>query len=92
MMKENSWLLTTNCTTNHANILVIVASHGPLAITNPWLQETIQSMAYKIVLLCSNNTSISHNKLQTTIKSSKPIRGEYEIKKTLQVSLLVVKC
>ena len=48
-MKENSWLLTTNCSTNHANVSVIVASHGSLAITNPWLQETIQSMAHKIV-------------------------------------------
>jgi len=30
---------------------VIVASHGSLAITNLWLQETIQSMAHRIVLL-----------------------------------------
>jgi len=29
---------------------VIVASHGSLAIINPWLQETIQSMANKMVL------------------------------------------
>ena len=49
-MKENSWLLTTNCSTNYANLLVIVASYGSLAITNHWLQETIQSMAHKIVL------------------------------------------
>ena len=40
-LKENSWLLTTNCFTNHANLLVIVASHGSLAITNHWVQETI---------------------------------------------------
>jgi len=38
------------------------------------------------------NTSIPHNKLQATIRLSKSSRGEYEIKKTLQVSLLVVKC
>ena len=88
-MKENSWLLTTNCSTNHANLLVIVASHGFLAITNPWLQETIQIMAHKIILLHSNNTSIPHNKLQGTIKTSKSVRGEHEIKKTLQVSKLV---
>ena len=88
-MKENSWLLTTNFSTNHANLLVIVASHGSLAITSPWLQETIQSMAHKIVLLHSNNTSIPHNKLQATIISSKPVRGEHEIKKTLQDSNLV---
>jgi len=50
IMKENSWLLTTNCSTNHANLLVIVASHGNLAIIDPWLQETIQSMTHKIVL------------------------------------------
>jgi len=65
---------------------VIVASHGSLAITNPWLQETIQSMAHNIVLLHSNNTSILHNKLQVTINSSKSIRDEHEIKKTVQVS------
>ena len=82
-MKENSWLLTTNCFTNHANLLVIVISHESLAITNHWLQETIQSMAHKKVLPHSNNTSIPHNKLQGIIKSSKPVSGEYEIKKTL---------
>ena len=89
-MKEISWLLLTNCSTNYA-ILVIVASHGSLAISNPWLQETIQSMVHKIVLP-HLNTSIPHNKLQVTIRSSKPIRGEHELKKTLQVSLLVARC
>ena len=49
-MKENSWLLTINCFINYANLLVIVASHGSLVITSPWLQETIQSMAHKIDL------------------------------------------
>jgi len=34
-MKENSWLLTTNYSTNYADLLVIVASHESLAITNP---------------------------------------------------------
>ena len=77
--------------TNHANLLVIVVSHGSLAITNPWLQETIQSMAHKIIFLHSNNTFIPHNKLQATIKSSKLVRGEHEIKKTLQVSGLDVR-
>ena len=79
-MGRKLWLLTTNYSTNHANLSVIVASHESLAITNPWLQETIQSMALKIVLLHSNNTFIPHNKLQVTIKSSKPVRGEHEIK------------
>jgi len=84
-MKENSWLLTTNYSTNHANLLVIVASYGSFAITNPWVQETIQSMSHKKVLTHSN-TSIPHNKLQYySLKSS---RSEHEIKKTLQVSLL----
>jgi len=46
-------------------------------------------MTHKIVLLYSNNTFISHNKLQATIKSSKPVRGEHKIKKTLQVRKLV---
>ena len=48
----------TKCFTNHANLLVIVVSHGSLAITNPWLQETIQSMAHKMV-----------HHIQTCIKS-----------------------
>jgi len=65
-MKENSWLLTTNCSANHANLLVIVASYGSLAITNPWVQEMKQSLAHNIVLLHSNKTSIPHNKLQAT--------------------------
>ena len=90
-MKENSWLLTTNCSTNHANLLVIVASHRSLAITSPWLQETIQSLTHKIVLLYSNNTSISYNKLQATINSSKLVNGEHEIKKNQQVSELDVR-
>ena len=87
-IKENSWLLTTNCSTNH-DLLVIVASHGSLAITNPWLQETIQSMAHKIIHKHSNHTSRPHNKLQAIIKSSISVRGEHEIKKTLQISKLV---
>jgi len=83
-MKENSWLLTTNYSTNLTNhLLVIFASYGYLAVTSPWLQETIQSMAHKIFLLHSNNTSISHNKFQVTIKSSKSARSEHKIKKTL---------
>ena len=38
------------------------------------------------------NTSIPHNTVQATIRSSKSSRGEYKIKKTFQVRLLVVKC
>ena len=38
---ENSWLLTTNGSTNHANLLVIVASHVSLAITSPWLKMKV---------------------------------------------------
>jgi len=48
--EENLWLLTTMYSTNHANLSMIVASHGSLAVTNHWLQETFQSMAHKIVL------------------------------------------
>ena len=81
-MKENSWLLTTNCSTNHANLLVIVASHGSLAITNLWLQEMIQRMDHKIVHPHSN-TSNPYNKVQATIRLSKPSRDEHEIKKIL---------
>ena len=84
--------MATNCyfSTNHGNLLVIVASHRSFAITSPWLQEMIQSMTHKIVPLHSNNTSIPHNKLQATIKSSKPVRDEYE-KKKKQVSGLDVR-
>ena len=90
LKQDKRKLMATNYySTNHANLSVIVASHGSLAITNPWLQETIQSMANKKFLLHSNNTFIPHNKLQVTIKSSKSVRDEHEIKKTLQVSKLV---
>jgi len=44
-------------------------------------------MAHKIVLP-HPNLSKPHNNVQATIRSSKPSRGEHEIKKTLQVSLL----
>ena len=47
---------------------------------DPWLQETIQSMAHKNVLPHSN-TFRPHNKLQATFRSSKSSRGEHEIKK-----------
>ena len=67
---------TTNCSTNHANLLVIVASHGSLVITNPWLQETIQSMANKMV-----------HHIQTCVKSKliqtldhQTIRSKHEIR------------
>ena len=33
--KENLWLLTINGSTNHANLLVIVASHVSMTITSP---------------------------------------------------------
>jgi len=48
--EKNSWLLATKYSTNHANLLVIVTSHGFLAITYPSIQETFQSMAHKSVL------------------------------------------
>ena len=51
-------------------------------------------MAHKIIFLYSNNTFIPHNKLQATIKSSKPVRGEHEIKLAFtseQVSGLVLE-
>jgi len=48
--EENSWLITTMYSTNHGNLLVIVDSHGSLAFTNLWLQETFQSIVHKIVL------------------------------------------
>ena len=80
------------CTiTNRANLLVIVASHGSLAVTSPWLQETIQNMAHKKFVHIQIHP-FHTIKMQATIRSSKPIRDEHEIKKTLQVSLLVVRC
>ena len=79
-MKENSWLLTTNCSNNHANLLMIVASHGFLA------SRSNTKQAYKIVHQHSNHTSIPHNKLQATINSSKPVRDEHEIKKNCKLA------
>ena len=37
--KENPWLLTNNGSTNHANLLVIIASHVSLAITSSWFKR-----------------------------------------------------
>jgi len=37
--KENPWPLTTNGSTNHANLLVIVAPHVSLASTSPWFKS-----------------------------------------------------
>ena len=37
--EKNPWLLTTNGSTNHANLLVIVASYVSLAITSPWFKS-----------------------------------------------------
>ena len=51
-------------------------------------KRRIKSMTHKIDL-SNSNTSIPHNMLQATIRSSKSVRGEHEIKKTLQVSKLV---
>ena len=67
-MKEDSWLLTTNCSTKHANLLVIVASHGSLAITSSWFQETIQSMAHKMVPQIQN---LHQEQATTNLRSSK---------------------
>ena len=69
-MKENSWLLTTNCFTNHANLLVIVASHRSLAITSPWLQKAIQSMTHKMVPYIQN---LHQEQANTKLRSSKSL-------------------
>ena len=61
--KENSCLLTSKYLTNQANLLVIAASHGSLVITNPWLQETFQSMSHKMVLHIQ--TCIKSKQIQT---------------------------
>ena len=45
-MKENPWLLTTNGSTNHANVLVIVATHVSLAITSPWIKSVSKHDPY----------------------------------------------
>ena len=37
--KNNSWLPTTNGSTNHANLLVIVASHVSLPFTSSWFKR-----------------------------------------------------
>ena len=53
--------------------------------------KRLQRMAHEIVFPHSN-TSNSHNKMQTTIRSSQSSIDEHEMKKILQVSLLVVRC
>jgi len=69
-MNENSWQLTTKCSTHYADFLVIVASHGSLAITSPWLHEAIQSMAHKMVPHIQN---LHREQANTNLSSSKPL-------------------
>ena len=68
--EEDSWQLTTKCSTNHANLLVIAASHGSLAITSPWLQEIIKSMAHKMVPHIQN---LHQEQANINLRSSKPL-------------------
>ena len=68
--KEDSQKLTNKCSTNHANFLVIVASHESLAITSPWLQEAIQSMTHKMVPHIQN---MHQEQTNTNLRSSKPL-------------------
>ena len=74
--EEDSWQLTTNWSTNYANLLVIVASHESLAITSAWLQETIQSMAHMMVPHIKN---LHQEQVNTNLRSSKP-RSKHEIR------------
>ena len=64
--KEDSWQLTTNYSTNHANLLVIVASQGCLVIT------TIQSMVHKMAPHIQN---LHQEQANTNLRSSKPLEG-----------------
>ena len=44
--EKNSWLLTTNGSTNHANLLVMVASHVSLVITSSWFKSVSKHDPY----------------------------------------------
>ena len=68
--EEDPWQLTTKCSANHANLLVIVASHRFMAITSPWLQEAIQSIAHKMVPHIQN---LHQEQANTNLRSSKPL-------------------
>jgi len=70
--KEYSWQLTTKCSTNHANLLVIVSSHESLAITTPWLQEAIQSMTHKMFPHIQN---MHQEQANIHLRSSKPLEA-----------------
>ena len=71
-IKHTHQQLTTKYSTNYADLLVIVTSHGSLAITNHWLQEAIQSMAHKIV---SHIQNLHQEQANTNLRSSKPLEA-----------------
>jgi len=58
--KENTYLLTTNGYTNHANLLVIVASHVSLAITSPWFKSVSKHNPYVTHHIPTQQTSASY--------------------------------
>ena len=64
---------TTNGSTNHANLLVIVASHVSLAITGPW-SRAFQSMTHM------STHHIQTQQVQAILKPSKLNKSKYEIK------------
>jgi len=73
--KENSWLLTTNGSTNHADLLVIVVSHVSLDITSPWFKSVSKHDPYD-----DSSHSNSTKQLQATLKPSKLNKSKHGIK------------
>ena len=86
--EEDSWQLTAKCSTNHADLLVIVTSHGSLAITSPWLQEAIQNMAYKLV---SHIQNLHQEQANINLRSSKSLEGSMKYERVNLVSKLDVR-
>ena len=72
--ERNSWLLTTNGSTNHANLLVIVILHVSLTITSSWFKR-FQSMTHAI-LSHQNSTQ----QVQATLKPSKLNKSKNGVK------------
>ena len=72
--KENSWLLTTNGSTIHANLLVIVASHVSLVITSPWFKSASKHDPYDSFHIQTQQ------QVQATFKPSKLNKSKNEIK------------
>ena len=92
MMKENSWLLATNCSTNMLTFQSQLPHMDPQPSLILGFKRRYTTWLIRLFFHIQSTHPFHTIKMQATIKSSKPIKREHEIKLALQDSLLVVRC